>query len=445
VAHILLAVSYYKKFFRNRVIYKNQLGRKRMDRPIIKTSWQRLQKSIVAVLSVIVLIIFWVLAAPKGGKTLNVKGEKIQIAKVTQGLFEDFTPLQGQVTPLRTVYLDSIEGGKVERVYLEDGAEVSLGQPIVDFSNTRLQLDFIGQEAQVSEQINNMQTQELNLARNELEHRSNLNDLTYQIHVLQRKIKRIKPLIETGNIAISEADSVQDELDYARKKQALIIKARVADNALQKAQMKQLNDSVSILKTNLQFARENLEALKVRAPIPGRLTAFNIEVGQSLKPGERFGQIDDPQHFKLMSQVDEFYMSRVFIGQTAEMNFAEKTYLLEVKKIYPQVKDGQFRVDFIFHDSQPEHLSRGQSMQIRLQLGKNMPAKMIPNGSFYQATNGFWIFVIAANQKIAVRRSIRLGRRNNNFIEVLDGLDIGEQVVVSPYTDYLDMDRLNIE
>lgn len=415
-----------------------------MDKPINKTRWQRLQKPLMAVLALSALAALWIWAAPKAGRALNVKGENIRIAKVSQGIFEDFTPLRGQVMPLRTVYLDSIEGGRIEKIHLEDGTEVGLGQAIVDISNTHLQLDSISQEAQVSEQINNMQTQELNLVRNELEHKRNLNELDYQIKVLQRKHQRIKPLSANGNIALSEVDAVQDELGYLHNKQTLIVEARAADKALQQAQMKQLADSVNILKSNLQFARENLEALKVKSPIAGRLTAFNLELGQSLKPGERFGQIDDPLNFKLISQVDEFYMSRVVVGQSAEMIFEEKTYYLEIKKIYPQVKDGQFRVDFVFRNGQPPHLSRGQSMQVRLQLGEDIPARLIANGSFYQETGGHWVFVLSADQKTAVRRSVRLGRRNNNVIEVLEGLDIGEQVVVSPYTSYLTMDRLNL-
>jgi HlyD family secretion protein len=415
-----------------------------MDKPIIKTRWQRLQKPLMISVGTCLLISLWVLAAPRGGKALKVNDESIRIAKVTQGVFEDFTPLRGQVMPLRTVYLDAIEGGRVEKIHAEDGAEVSTGQPLVDISNASLKLDAIGREAQVSEQINNMQNLELSLVRTELEHKRALNDLGYQLKTKERTHNLKLSMGKSGYVKKSELDDEQDELDYLRKKQTLELENRSIDQALQKVQMKQLGESVKNLKNNLEFTRENLDSLNVKAPIAGKLTAFNLEVGQSLKLGERFGQIDDPLHFKLMSLVDEFYMSRVFIGQTAEMNFEEKKYLLDLKKIYPQVKDGQFRVDFVFRTSQPEHLNRGQTMQIRLQLGENVPARLIPNGSFFQDTGGNWIFVIAANQKTAVRHSIRLGRRNNNFIEVLDGLDIGEQVIISPYTSYLDIDRLNI-
>lgn len=390
------------------------------------------------------IIAFWMIAMPKAGKALSVNGENIQIAKVTQGIFEDFTPLRGQVIPLRTVYLDAIEGGRVERIHLEDGAEVGMGQAIVDISNASLKLDAIGREAQVSEQINNMQNLELSLVRTELEHKRMLNELNYQIKTKERSHALKLAMGKTGYIKKSELDDEQDELDYLHKKQSLEQESRNIDQALQKAQMKQLHDSVTNLKNNLQFTRDNLDSLNVKAPIAGRLTAFNVEIGQYLKPGERFGQIDDPMHFKLVAYVDEFYMSRVFISQTAEAILAEKTYALEIKKIYPQVKDGQFRVDLIFRKGQPESLSRGQTMQLRLQLGENLPARIIPNGSFYQETGGNWIFVLSNDQKIAVRRTVKLGRRNATSIEVLDGLDIGEQVITSPYTAYTDIDRLNI-
>ncbi|RYY73871.1 MAG: HlyD family efflux transporter periplasmic adaptor subunit [Gammaproteobacteria bacterium] len=386
----------------------------------------------------------WLFAIPDKGKALTVDGEDIQIANVSQGIFEDFTPLRGQVMPLRTVYLDAIEGGRVEKIHLEDGTEVTKGQPLVDISNARLKLDAIGREAQVSEQINNMQNLQLSLVRTELEHKRALNELSYQIKVKERAHILKLSMGKSGYVKKSELDDEQDELEFLRKKQELERESRSIDDALQKAQMIQIGDSVKNLKNNLDFTRENLDSLNVKAPIAGRLTAFDLEVGQSLNPGERFGQIDDPLHFKLLSMVDEFYMSRLFVGQTAELTMEDKTYFVAVKKIYPQIKDGQFRVDFVFDDSQPPNLYRGQTVQMRLQLGENMPARLIPNGSFFQDTGGNWIFVVSKDKKIALRRAIKLGRRNSNSIEVLDGLDIGEQVVTSAYTRYTDIDKLNI-
>jgi HlyD family secretion protein len=216
------------------------------------------------------------------------------------------------------------------------------------------------------------------------------------------------------------------------------------DRALQAAQMKQLRDSVASLNNNLTFARTNLASLNVKAPIAGRLTAFNLEPGQSLMPGERFGQIDDPDHFKLMAQVDEFYMNRTRVDQTALAKVNQQEFPLRIKKIYPQVIDGQFRVDLVFTGEQPANISRGQTLQMHLQMGANEPARLIPNNSFFQDTGGHWIFVVSADGKRAQRRDIKLGRRNSQFIEVIAGLEINEQVIVSPYTTYNDIDSLKI-
>lgn len=415
-----------------------------MDRPIVKSHLQQHKTPLSLAILTTAILGLWLLAAPKEGKALSVKGDDIQIGSVTQGIFEDFTPLRGQIIPLRTVYLDAIEGGRVEKIHLEDGAEVTEGQPLVDISNPRLKLDAIGREAQVSEQINNMQNLELSLVRNELEHKRALNDLNFQIKTKERNHNAKLTLAKAGHIKKSELDDEQDELDYLKRRLSLELESRELDHTLQKAQMKQISDSVKNLRDNLTFTRENLDSLNVKAPITGRLTAFDLEVGQSLQPGERFGQIDDPKNYKITAYVDEFYMSRVQLGQTAEATIDEKSYQLDAKKIYPQVRDGQFRVDFTFRGKQPNNLHRGQTLQMRLQLGENLPAKLIPSGSFFQDTGGNWIFVISPHELTAQRRKVRLGRRNTQFIEVLEGLDVGEKVIVSAYTNFLDIDRINI-
>lgn len=392
----------------------------------------------------LVIVALWVVAAPDNKRTLRVDKSKLVIATVTQGIFEDVIPLRGEVMPLRTLYLDAIEGGRVEKVHVEDGARVAIGDSIVDISNTRLQLESITREAQVSEQINLLQTQELNLARNELEHKRNLNELEHQINMESQRVERMRPLIKQKLISAAEMKNAEDNLAYLKKRQQLISEAREVDQALQAAQMKQLRDSIESLNNNLTFARTNLAGLNVKAPIAGRLTAFNLEPGQSLMPGERFGQIDDPDHFKLMAKIDEFYMNRIYVDQTALAKIGTQEFPLRVKKLYPQVIDGQFRVDLVFIAEQPVNISRGQTLQLRLQMGANELAQLIPNNSFYQDTGGHWIFVVSADGKRAERREIKLGRRNSQFIEVLSGLDVNEQVVVSPYTLYKEIDSLRI-
>jgi HlyD family secretion protein len=415
-----------------------------MDKPLQKSFWQKWRIIISCSLLLVMIVALWVVAAPDNKRTLRIDKNKLVIAAVTQELFEDVIPLRGEVMPLRTLYLDAIEGGRVEKIHLEDGARVAVGDAIVDISNARLQLESITREAQVSEQINLLQTQELNLARNELEHKRNLNELEYQISVASQRLERMRPLIKQKLISAAEMKDAEDNLVYLKKRQQLIREAREVDQALQEAQMQQLRDSVASLNNNLSFARSNVASLNVKAPIAGRLTAFNLEPGQSLRPGERFGQIDDPDQFKLMAKVDEFYMNRIYVDQTALVKTGGHEFPLRIKKIYPQVIDGQFRVDLVFTAEQPENISRGQTLQLRLQMGANEPAYLIPNNSFYQDTGGHWIFVVSADGKRAERREIQLGRRNSQFIEVLAGLDINEQVIVSPYTLYKDIDSLRI-
>lgn len=415
-----------------------------MDKPRQLNFWQKWRKTISAGILLAAVVALWVMAAPGSERTLRVSKSDLVIASVQQAIFEDVIPLRGEVMPLRTLYLDAIEGGRVEKIHVEDGATIEEGAAIVDISNTRLQLESITREAQVSEQINLLQTQELNLARNDLEHKRNLNELDHQIAIETQRLERMRPLIKHQLISAAELKEAEDNLLYLTKRQQLIREAREVDLALQAAQMKQLRDSVASLNNNLSFARTNLASLNVKAPIAGRLTAFNLEPGQSLMPGERFGQIDDPDHFKLMAQVDEFYMNRTRVDQVAQAKVNQQEFPLRIKKIYPQVIDGQFRVDLVFTGDQPANISRGQTLQLRLQMGANEPALLIPNNSFFQDTGGHWIFVMTADGKRAQRRDIKLGRRNSQFIEVIAGLEINEHIIVSPYTTYNDIDSLKI-
>jgi HlyD family secretion protein len=414
-----------------------------MDRPLIKTPWQRHQKSVALGLVIAVFASLWLATVPGSDKVLRVKREDLILAEVEQGVFENFIPLRGLIRPLNTLYLDAIEGGRVEKVYVEDGAELAAGDLIVDISNTRLQLESITREAQVSEQINLMQTQELNLTRNALEHKRNLHRLAFDIDALEVRLSRMAPLTQAGHVAQAELEDAHKQLRFLRLQRELTLEARDADEALQAAQMKQLQGSIKNLRSNLAFARNNLESLRVKAPVAGRLTAFNLQVGQSLMPGERFGQIDDPHAYKLVAMVDEFYMRDVFVGQSATTQLNGQEYSLEIQKIYPQVISGQFQIDLEFHQDQPAQLSRGQGVQLRLQMGENTLSHIIPLGSFYADTGGQWIFVVSSDGKSAYRKSIKLGRRNSHSIEVLEGLAVGETVVVSNYLQYNDIDQLN--
>jgi len=393
---------------------------------------------------VAILFVWWLAGMLLGGRSLSVNSQRIFVSPVTVGTFEDFIPLRGRLVPRSTVYLDAIEGGRVEQVLVEDGALVNAGDPIALLSNTNLQLEVLGREAAVTEQLNNMRTIELQLEQNRLSHKRNLIEIDYQIIRLKRSIERQRDLAAKDLVSQSTVDELQDELDYYENRRQVTLESQATDTRMQTQQLRQLREAGEQLQASLEFARKNLEDLNVRAPVDGKLSGFNIEVGQSIVRGGRLGQIDDPDGYKLNAQIDEFYLGRVDLRQVATAEHRGRSYDLRVSKIYPQVNNGQFEVDMVF-DKQPDDVRRGQTMQLKLTLGDNADAILIPNGSFYQETGGNWVFVVSADGSEAVKRPVRLGRRNTDFIEVLDGLEAGEKVVTSPYTSYVDMDRLTLD
>lgn len=386
---------------------------------------------------------WWLVETLLDGRSLSVDSQRITVSTVTSGTFEDFIPLRGRLIPSSTVYLDAIEGGRVERVLVEDGTLVGAGQPIATLSNTNLQLVVLGREAEVTEQLNFMRTIELQLEQNRLSHKRNLIEIDYQIKRLTRSIERQRGLASKELVSQSTIDELDDELTYYKDRREVTLESQATDSRLQEQQLEQLRTSGEQLRSSLDFARKNLDDLNVRAPIAGKLSGFNIEVGQSIERGGRLGQVDDPDGFKLNVRIDEYYLGRVDLQQVAVANHNNRSFDLEIAKIYPQVKDGQFEVDMSFKQ-EPVGMRRGQTLQLQLTLGDNTGALLIPNGSFYQETGGNWIFVVSPDGSEAIKRPVRLGRRNTNFIEVLDGLETGEKVVTSPYTSYADMDRLSL-
>ncbi|OUS25421.1 efflux transporter periplasmic adaptor subunit [Thalassotalea sp. 42_200_T64] len=375
-----------------------------------------------------------------GGRSLTVDQNRIVVSTVTLGTFEDFIPVRGRVTPAKTVYLDAIEGGRVERILVEDGSDLSRGDLIVELSNASLQLNVLGNEARVAEQLNNMRSIELSLEQNRLQHKRNLIDIHYQIKMLTRQLSREQQLVDSGSVAQTKFEDTRDTLDWYKNRLTITLESQASDNRMQTEQLVFLKDTSERLEGNLEISRKNLNNMSVRAPVNGKLSGFNVEVGQSIGRGERLGQIDTPNDYKLTANIDEFYLGRVDLGQKAKFD----DYQLVISKIYPQVQNGQFQVDFKFIGVQPSGIRRGQTIQTKLTLGDETKALLIPNGAFFQDTGGNWIFVVTSDKSQAVKRTVRLGRRNSRFIEVLDGLEQGEQVVTSPYSSYQDMDRLNL-
>jgi len=415
-----------------------------MDRRVEKKT--PLSRKLMYAAAGLLMLLFagWLVSTLLAGRSLSVNSERIGVSEVSIGTFEDFIPLRGRLVPRSTVYLDAVEGGRVEEILVEDGAVVDAGDPIVRLSNTNLQLEVLGREAAVTEQLNFMRTLELQLEQNRLAHKRNLVEIDYQITRLNRSIERQRDLAAKELVSQSTLDELQDELTYYENRRAVTLESQATDARLQEEQLRQLRSAATQLETSISLARRNLDDLNVRAPVAGKLSGFDVEIGESIERGGRLGQIDDPNGYKLNARIDEFYLGRVDIGQTASVTHNGRELQLQVAKIYPQVNEGQFEVDMTF-DEQPAGLRRGQTLQLRLTLGDNSDAILIPNGSFYQETGGNWVFVVAPDGSEAIKRTVRLGRRNTDYIEVLDGLEPGEKVITSPYTSFTGMDRLVLD
>jgi HlyD family secretion protein len=415
-----------------------------MDRKVEKKTPIAKKVGYTAVVLAALAFGWWFVDALMGGRSLTINSQRIAVSPVTVGTFEDFIPLRGRLVPRSTVYLDAIEGGRVEEILVEDGAAVEAGDLIAVLSNTNLQLEVLGREAAVTEQLNNMRTIELQLEQNRLSHKRNLVEIDYQITRLNRAVSRQRDLVSRDLASRSTIEELEDELTYYKNRRDITLESQSTDVRMQEQQLRQLKAAGEQLQTGLGFATKNIDDLSVRAPLPGKLSGFNIEIGQSIVRGGRLGQIDDPDGYKLNVRIDEFYLGRVDLQQFATAEHNSRDIDLRVSKIYPQITDGQFEVDMNLAD-EPAGMRRGQTLQVRLTLGDNSDALLIPNGAFYQETGGNWIFVVSPDGSEAVRRSVRMGRRNTDFIEVLDGLEPGERVITSPYTSYTNMDRLTLD
>ena len=400
--------------------------------------------AVAALLAVAIVVYLWASYDPSTSFTLD--GQRIRIAEVSNGVYEDYIPLRATVEPERTVYLDAIDGGRVEAILVEEGAIVEAGQPLVELSNTSLQLDVIAREAEVSEQLNNLRNTQLAIEQNRLKLKSDLIEIDYQILRLSRLVSRYEELEGKQFLSRNEYDNSIDELDYWKSRRVVTKESQVQDEKIRLVQIAQLNNSVEQLEKNLKLASANLDDLLIRAPRAGKLTSMNAEIGESKARGERLGQIDDVDKFKATAQVNEFYLNRVRVGQQALLTVNGNDYALEVSKIYPEVQAAQFEVDLRFSAAAPQDIRRGQALQLRLVLGDTTKsATLLASGPFFNDTGGAWVFVLDAGGEVARRRPVQFGRRNPNNIEVEAGLVAGDKVIISSYASFIEVERLFID
>ena len=388
----------------------------------------------------LVVLIFW-LFAPRSGSE-SVSRDRLTIAAAQSGVFEDFLPLRARVTPLVTVYLDAVEGGRVEKKLVEDGAKVIAGQPLAVLSNAELQLSTLEKQAEVEQQLNNMRSQELALTQTRNSNLRDLNEAEIGLAKMRRQYELQKSLADKGFVASKAFNDTKDDLTYQQKRLEILRRSVQQSEALQTSQLVQLRAASSSLAGSLGIARSSLGQLNIRAPVTGQLSGFEIQLGQSLQQGERIGQVDSSGDDKLQADVDEYYLGRVQVGQGASADVDGKSYRLKVAKVYPQVRNGQFQIDLVFDGPEPSGIQRGQTVQAKLTLGDSSRALLIPKGQFFNDTGGSWVFVVDKSGNGATKRQVQLGRKNSVFIEVVSGLSPGEQVITSSYSGLVDKDRL---
>ncbi len=413
-----------------------------MDRIIPKKKWTVKRIAVIGGSTAFVLFILISILFGDHSSKLNIKTERITISTVSRGPFQEFIPVTGTVIPIKTVYLDAMEGGRVEMLFLEAGADVEEGDQILKLENSDLLLNILYREADLAEQSNYLRNTRLDMERNRLSLQSQLVELNFQIKKQKRIYKQCQVLIQKELISQEEYEEAKDEYEYLIQKRVLTLETHEKDSLFRRNQIRSLESSLERMQGSLDLVKKNMENLTIRAPISGQLTSLIPEVGESIARGERIGQIDVLDGFKVRAEIDEHYIARIQLGRRGEFDFTGKTYHLILRKIYPEVKDGRFEVDMEFEGELPEAIRRGQTLHIRLELGDLSEAILLDRGGFYQSTGGQWVYVLSPSTDFAEKRSIKLGRQNPQVFEVLDGLKPGEKVITSSYDNYGDNDKL---
>ncbi len=413
-----------------------------MDRVIAKAPPWRRYWPYGAAAAVALLAGTWLMIAG-GGRVYRVPMDQVSIGTVASGAFEDFAAVRGTVAPFVTNYLTTDQGGTVKQILVEDGAIVKKDQPLIVLANPTLQLEVAAREADTARQMSEVENTRLQLEQTRLDHQKSLFEIDHDVESLTADIARDKRLFEAKALASATYEKDKSKLAYVLKVQSAIQVSHGKMEGIRREQLAQLKTTLVRLNTNLEAARQSIEALTIRAPMDGQLTALDALAGQSKPQGAVLGQVDSLDRFKLTAQVDEFYLGRVRTGQQAISSINGRDYKATVAKVYTQVSNGTFKVDLAFTGAVPAGVHNGQAVEIKLQLGGTTKALLLPSGPFYQDGGGTWVFLL--DGKTAKRRAVKLGRRNPEFVEVLEGLKPGDRVIVSSYSAYQNIDRVELE
>lgn len=416
-----------------------------MDKKIKKKTWTTKRIAMIVGGVVIVALFLYSFIFMDVRSTLNVEREKLTISTVQEDSFQEFIQVTGTVQPIQTIYLDAIEGGVVQEVYRESGTMVDQGDTILTLSNSNLQLNVLNREAQLYDQINNVRNSRLNLEQNTLQLREQLANARAERDILKAQYERQQKLIEKDLISEQEFEQTKENYEFQKQRYELTYESYRKDSVQAITQMQQLNDSEDRMYRSLSAVQSILDNLVVEAPTSGQLSTIELNQGQSISQGERIGQVDILDSYKVRVGIDEYHLSRISTGLQGSFNFNGQNHELVITKIYPVVTNGQFEVDMEFINEPPSGLTRGQTTRIRLELGESSDAVLLARGGFYQTTGGNWVFKVSEDGGQAVKQYIRLGRQNPEYFEVLSGLEPGDQVITSSYDTFGDNEVLNLE
>ncbi|QJD98190.1 efflux RND transporter periplasmic adaptor subunit [Mucilaginibacter robiniae] len=413
-----------------------------MDRVIEQKKWNSKRLMTIGGVVTIVALVAGSIFFTSGKSKLNVEVERITINEVKRAPFQEFIPVNGIVMPITTIYLDAVEGGRVEKLFVEDGTDMKAGQPILKLSNTDLELSLANEETTVFNVLTQMQISHDNARQNTISKLNQTAEVESTLKEAERVYNLDKGLYEKKAIGLQEYQKAVNDYQYALRRRKLTAQIMSQDTVSTRQSDQQSKESYQHMKSTLELMRKKVGDLTVRAPVDGQLTSLDAEVGQNKTKGQRLGQIDVLSGYKVRVDIDEHYITRVFNGLMGDFMLGDKTYKLKIKKVFTQVTNGRFQVDMQFIGNMPKDIRRGQSLQIRLALSDETQALLVPKGGFYQQTGGNWIFKLSEDGKTAYRTDIQLGRQNPDYYEVMQGLKPGDRVVTSGYENYGDMQEL---
>ena len=403
-----------------------------------KKGWRAIfqKKNLVWVgVAALVLFIGWLILRDNSS-TLRVDAGLVNIATVEQGEFNDYVRLTGSVQPMTTVQLSPLESGVVERIVAEEGTQVKRGDVILEMSNNSLSMQILQSEADLAEKQNILRNTMISMEQERLALRQEKLQLDLEVSRLHRTYKQNENLYNDNLLAREEYIRSKEDYELAVGRRNLVLERQKQDSLYRTSQVSQMEESLRSMQLNMQLIRQRVDNLKVKAPIDGEVGMLDAVLGQSLQQGANIGQVNDLTTYKVQAQVDEHYIDRITTGLVASFERQDTRYEMQLRKVYPEVRNGQFKADFRFVGDAPENIRSGQTYYLNLQLGEAAEAILIPRGSFYQATGGKWIYVLDATGEKAYRRDIRIGRQNPQYYEVIEGLQPGEKVITSSYDNF---------